>query len=133
MSERKIYDPSRPTQPRGEWVDFSDGRSIYVRGLTAAQYASLKSRAARSPGDPRGGEDPAAAILIQIVLSCYDGEGADARRIYSDLDLDKAGALSFDEFLLVMGAVNRVNGMDATVQELMRDFTTARAERLTSP
>lgn len=130
--ERTIYNPSQPTAPKKEWVEFPDGRSLCVWGLTAAQYATLKERAARSPGDPRGGEDPGVSILIQIVMSCYDGEGPEAKRIYSELDLDKAGQLSFDEFLLVMGAINRVNGMDATVQELTRDFTRARPERITS-
>lgn len=131
--ERQIYDPGRPSAVRKEWVEFPDGRSLCVWGLTAAQYAQLKTRSARHPGDPRGGEDPGVAVLLQIIMSCYDGDEPGAGRIYSDLDLDKAGQLSFDEFLLVMSAVNRVNGMDATLGELMRDFTAARPEPSTSP
>jgi len=131
--ERKVYSSTQPTPVRKEWVELPDGRSICVHGLSTAAYASLKSRCARHPNDPRGGDDPAMLYLVQLALSCYDSDEPDAKRIFGDLDLDKAGLLTFEEAIPVLAAINRVNGLDASLQELQRDFMLARPEPSSSP
>lgn len=111
---------------RQEYVEFSDGTYVWVRGLTTLQWAGLRERSQRR--DPRGGTDETAALLIQIVMSCFEGEEPEAKRVFSDLDLDKAGALPAEQTLAIMAAIQRVNGMAATEQEILRDFTAAQAQ-----
>jgi hypothetical protein len=82
--------------------------------------------------DKRGGSSPGMAVILQIMLSCYDGEGPDARRIFNDADRGAINDMPFRDFTLILEAINRVNGKDATEQELLRDFTQATGAPSTS-
>lgn len=128
----QVYSPAAPTPVRKERVEFPDGRFVYVWGLSASAFASIKMRAARHPSDPRGGDDQSLLILLQIVASCYAGEEPGAARIFSDLDIDKAGNLTMEEMVAVLAAIQRVNGQEAKQQEVMADFLAVTRERTSS-
>jgi hypothetical protein len=122
----QLYSAAAPTPVRVEKVTFPDGRYLWVHGLTTAQFASIQARSQRRPtGMP---EDRSLTILMQIAASCYAGEEPGSARIFSDLDLEKVGMLTLQEMVLIMAAVQRVNGTDATEQEVLRDFLPQRTE-----
>jgi len=124
--EERVYSAAQPTALRKEKVVFPDGRFLWVHGLTTAQFASIQARSERRPqGMPA---DRSLTILMQIAASCYASEETGAARIFSDLDLDKVGSLTLQEMVIIMGAVQRVNGMEATEQEVLRDFLPQRTE-----
>jgi hypothetical protein len=128
------YSPAAPTAVKKEKVVFPDGRFVWVHGLNTATFVSIQARAARQPRDPRlGGQDNSMLTLMQIAASCYKSDEPGAERIFSDLDLDKVGLLTMQEMVLIMMAVQRVNGTDATEQEVLKDFLAPMPEPNFSP
>lgn len=125
--ERKIFRPGAepPAAPRFEWVEFENGCWVCVRGMTAADAIRITERSERPKIDPQGGHSKGRMVQLQIVASCYDGEGPEAKPIFTEADFVAINALSFQDFDRLLGAINRVNGKDATETELLRDFTTA--------
>lgn len=115
-------------KPRTEWVSTSCGR-LCVRAMRMSEYFQLSERSQRPKIDPRGGVDTGEAVLWQIFLSCYQGEGPDDPPTFSADSAEDVRAiysLSTQDGLLILGAINRVNGLDATEAELLRDFTAAK-------
>lgn len=130
MSEHRPFNKQEAGQSRRrfEWVSLDAG-DICIRELTVKETIALTERSSRPSIDPRGGVDPGEAVLWQILLSCYDGEGDDARPIFSDTepaDIRTIYGLRAEEFNRLLMAINRVNGQDATEADLLRDFTAAR-------
>lgn len=123
MSERTIYRPGQPRERRKEWVSI-EGGDLCVWAMTVAESTQILERSER----PDGGSSKGMALVTQILLSCYDGEEPGSKRLFADHDRQCIYDLSFEDFELLMGAINRVNGKDATSQEALRDFTTVREE-----
>ena len=119
---------------RHEWVSLTYG-DVCVRALTVSELLQIQDRAARPKIDPRGGLDPGWSALLQVSLSCYDGEEEEAQPIWpctADLrSLAPIGKLPIADFTKIMEAVQRVNGMDAEEVNILQDFTRA-TEALTS-
>jgi hypothetical protein len=115
-------------QRRCEWVSLTHG-DVCVRALTVSELIHIQDRAARPKVDPRGGIDRGWAILLQISLSCYDGEGPDAKPIWpASLDLKSLGPigrLSATDFNAITQAMERVNGGDPEEAQLLKDFSRA--------
>jgi len=126
MSENR-FDKSRLKQAerRKEKIPLSAG-DLWAWSLTAAEMMQVLEAAQRPKIDPRGGVDQGSAVLWQIVLSCHDGPEADAPLAFTTDDFGLILGLPWDEFRLITQAINRVNGLDPTEAELMRDFTAAR-------
>jgi hypothetical protein len=93
--------------------------------MTAQEAMTLSERAQRPSIDPRGGLDPGESVLWQIILSTFFDDGEEAERVYSETpeDVKAIMDLRFEEFQLLMQAINRVNGRDAREAEVMRDFS----------
>lgn len=118
----QVYSPAQPTPVKKEKVTLPDGRFLYVWGSTTANYIGIRARAARHPADPRGGTDDGIATLGLIAASCYNSDEPGAARIFSDLDLDKVGALTVAEMTEILLAIGRVNGGGEQEQQEIRDF-----------
>jgi hypothetical protein len=107
---------------RKEWISL-DGGDICIWEMRMQDFTLLSEYCTRPPEDPRGGVDQQEALLWQVALCCYDGEGEDAERIWPDarvreiLDMPNA---DFDRLIL---EINRVNGKLARQEEIWRDFT----------
>lgn len=127
--ERRPFDKSAVrVGRRSEWVALDAG-DVCVREMTVQEAMTLTERAARPAIDKRGGMDPTEMVLWQILLSCYVDDSEDAARLFSEndpADIRVIYSLRFEEFGELMGAINRVNGKDATEVDLLRDFTAAR-------
>jgi hypothetical protein len=122
---RKIYQPNfGPPERVREWVDLGDGE-VCVWSMTAAEFIQLTDRATRPAIDPRGGVDTGALVLFQIIFSCYDGDEDNAKRIWGDVDLVSVGSLKQGQVEDLLAAINRVNGKDASSEEITRDFSLA--------
>ncbi len=124
--DRKPYQPRTVRDDlRQECVDMPDGSYIWVRELTVAEMAQILDRSARPSIDPRGGHDQTALMMQQVVCSCYDSDEPGAGRIFSGLDLSGVASMRGEEFERVVAAIQRVNGKDATSEEITRDFLLA--------
>lgn len=110
--------PSRRT----EWVTLPGLGRVCVRELTMAEGIQAMDYATRPPEDPRGGMDTQEAALWQIALACYDGEGEDARPIFPAPKAHLIRNLKMEQFMLLMQAIQRVNGKDAATGELLDGF-----------
>jgi hypothetical protein len=129
MIEHKVYKPGVDLPPRRkEWVDFpSCDSGVWVWEMTVAESAQILQRSARPSVDPRGGHDQSAIIAAQLMVSCYDSDEDGAKRIFGDADFSAIYALPFRDFDVCIQAINRVNGKDATEQEILEAFSTAQA------
>lgn len=105
-----------------EWITLSGG-DICLWALTMEEFSRIHDYSLRPPIDPRGGVDNKEAALWQIALSCYDGDGTDAERLWPDERVSEIKAMPAHDFSDLMVAINRLNGRDATTEEVMRDFT----------
>lgn len=129
---RKILQPNHgPPKREREWISLAGG-DVCVWSMSAAEALQLADRAARPAIDPRGGHDPSALVLFQVIFSCYDGEEDDAKRIWQDVDLVSVGSLSQKDMEAILAAINRVNGKDAATDEVTRDFSIAAEGRSAS-
>jgi hypothetical protein len=100
------------------------GGWVCVWELTVGDMAQILERSTRPSVDPRGGSDPAAVMLYQILLACFEGDEPGAR-VFADSSLPAIGALTVSEMEAVMGAINRTCGKDAQTEELLKGFTPA--------
>jgi hypothetical protein len=107
---------------RKEWVELSFAR-LCVWEMTVLEITQMSSRAARPAIDPRGGVDPQEMLLWNIALSCYDGDGPEASRIFDPdkpADVRAIFALPLLEMHAINQAIARVNGTD---EEAVGDLT----------
>lgn len=127
MSEKR-FDKSRmkQTSHRKERIPLSAG-DLWAWSLSAAEMMQVLDHSQRPGIDPRGGVDQGSAVLWQIVLSCHEGAEESAPLAFTPDDFGLILGLPWEEFRLITQAMNRVNGLDPTEAELMRDFTQARA------
>lgn len=130
MTDEPLFDREKALacEPRTEWVSTSCGR-ICVRAMRMSEYFQLSERSQRPKIDPRGGIDTNEAVLWQILLSCYQGEDPNAPPTFSadsPEDIRAIYSLKTQDGLKILGAINRVNGVDASEGELLRDFSAAR-------
>ncbi|HEY9014960.1 MAG TPA: hypothetical protein VIM84_07850 [Gemmatimonadales bacterium] len=113
---------------RFEWVSLTHG-DVCVRAMTVSELLQIQDRAQRPKIDPRGGLDPGWSALLQVALSCYDGEDEGARPIWPcSLDLKSLspiGRLPIQDFTAIIQAVQRVNGMEGSEVDALADFSRA--------
>src|SRR3712207_4591902 len=88
MEHRPYRKDEAEREPRRcEWVSLTHG-DVCVRAMTVSELLQIQDRAQRPKIDPRGGIDPGWSALLQVALSCYDGEGEDAEPIWpASLDM----------------------------------------------
>jgi hypothetical protein len=110
---------------RREWVTLPRLGRVCVRELLMSEAVQIADYSTRPAEDPRGGTDREESSLWQIAFTSYDGDGPDAKRLFDDHQVHLIRSLTLEEFTLLMQAINRVNGLDATEVELVRDFTGA--------
>lgn len=133
MSEtRVIFKPGvSKTARRIEWVELvpalgdKPAEGVYVWGLATCDSLAIVERATQGGVDKESGIARARAMQIQIMLSCYDSDQPGAKRVFTDADVAPINEGSWQAFEKVVRAINRVNGQDATEQEMMRDFLPA--------
>lgn len=125
MSDTPVYRPgAAKRERRKECVPIADGEfHVWVWSLTLADSTQIIERSARPEIDKRGGHNQSMAIAMQIQLSCYDSDKEDASRIWEDNTRGDIYTLSMADMTALLAAINRVNGQDATEQEILRDFT----------
>jgi hypothetical protein len=127
MSDYRPLDKEqlRTTPRKMEKVGLAAG-DVCVKGLMTADFMTIAEKSRRPAIDPRGGIDEGEAILWQVILSCYASDAEDAPRLFNPDqpgDIQALYRMPQDEFRAILAAINRVNGLDATEAELMRDFS----------
>jgi hypothetical protein len=128
--EHRPYQKEKAEQEprRHEWISLTHG-DVCVRALTVNELLSIQDRAQRPKIDPRGGLDSGWSALLQVSLSCYDGEEEEARPIWPcsiDMkNLAPIGRLPINDFQKIMEAIQRVNGQDPEEVRALEDFTRA--------
>jgi len=130
MSETQVYKPGVVKQERRkEKVAIAGGQfHVWVWGLTLADSTQIIERSARPEIDKRGGHNQGVAVALQIQLSCFDSDKEDACRVWEDNTRHDIYALPMADMTTLIAAINRVNGQDATEQEVLRDFTLVGSE-----
>lgn len=130
----EIFDPEKLKQDRRrrEWITVPGMGRLCVWQLTMAESVLVTEYSTRPAEDPRGGMDREESVLWQIALACYRGDTPDAKRVFDDHQVYLIRNLSVSEFTLIMTAINRVNGIDAQEEEILRDFTPATGARASS-
>ena len=126
--QRRIFSPDQKHDRKKEWVTLPGG-DLCVWAMRMLEFSRVTDLSTRPPEDPRGGRDEKEFILWSIALSCYDGDGDDAQRIWPDDRVRDLWELSATDFDAIWRAVNRVNGTDSTAEERLRDFTAATSGR----
>lgn len=130
MSELPIYRVGVKPARRKEWVVLPEAQArVCVWSMTVAESAQLMDRCTRPDGKPSTGK----VVVLQIMLSCYNGDDDKATHIFSATDEGAVYDLPLHDMEAIIAAINRVNGKDATEQELLRDFTIAREGHTASP
>lgn len=122
MTEEPIFNPRAfreqvNTAWRGEWVRFAGAR-VYVREMAFRDSLFVLEHSQRMAG-PGG---PALSLshmqTWQILVSCYDGAGEEARRIFEVTDIEVIQSLKASEAKQIMDAIERVNSLtDAEVDK----------------
>lgn len=128
MSKTSNY---RMRPRRKEWIELSGG-TLCLWSFRAADVNLIGEYSTRPAEDPRGGIDTLEASIWQIAFACYDGDGPDAKRLWPDLKAYEIRDMPADDWEALVLAINRLNGKDATSQEVMRDFTPAEPEQTSS-
>lgn len=130
QQESRPFDPEA-IELRKERVPTEAG-DLWVWELMAGETALIAEYATRPEIDPRGGMDKGEAMVWYMALSCHHGPEADSPRVWGDADVWKITRLPERVFKPIWRAVNRVNGMGAEEEEVLRDFTTATGARASS-
>lgn len=125
MSENR-FDKSKMARPerRTERIPLSAG-DLWAHELSAREMMQIVERSQRPSIDSRGGVDRGTAVLWQIVLSCRLGPEPGAELAFTPDDFALLMELPWEEFRLLTTTINRVNGLDPTEAEILRDFTQA--------
>lgn len=130
MSDLPVYKVGIKHERRKRWVDLHEiGARVCVWSMTVAESTQILERAAK----PDGKHSTGMVVVLQIMLSCYDGDGADAKSIFQAQDFQPIYDLPLRDMEAIIAAINEVNGKDASEQEVLRDFTAASEERTPSP
>lgn len=127
MSDDPIFSATG-LEPKKEWIRLEGGR-LCLWELTLATASLVYEYSARPSIDPRGGNDKGEAAIWEIALSCYDGEGSDAKRIWPDEKVHEIRSLPERVCGPLLSAINRLNGKDPTEAEIREDFIRATGER----
>lgn len=127
--ETPIFNPKLPRADhrRGEWVELEDGR-LYVREMNARDSLFVLEHSQRPAGPGQGmGLNLGSLQTWQIVVSCYNGEGPEARRIFDITDVEAIQSLRSAEWRKILDAVERVNALSDQEVSDLADFTAAGA------
>lgn len=116
---------------RREWVAVP-GFKVCVWELTMEEDQTILNNSQRPAIDPRGGYDRGEMALWQIALSCYNGDGDNAERIWPDQKAHLIRSLPERIGKPLLIAINRINGEDPEEEEILRDFSQATGARSTS-
>jgi hypothetical protein len=132
--ERSIYRPRTEDDMsrRKEWVDL-DGGSLCVWEMTVRENMTVIERSQRPSRDPRGGLDRSEQMLWQIVMSCFDGDGKNAKLVFSPTDPGPVFRLRMKEYVKIITAIGRVNGADEADLKDLEAFIEARPGASTRP
>jgi hypothetical protein len=130
-TNRKIYDPQARTEAsrRFEWVALDEGE-VCVWEMQVAETLRLVSAAMRPPDFPGNPIDETEAILWQIMLTCFDDEPPQGKRIFADHMAPEVTRLKHHEFRALMQAIGRLNGTgDRNLEGLNAFFARGPDER----
>lgn len=119
-----IFNPkAAATAPRRhEWVRLYAGR-VCVQEMTAADTLFVLERAQRlGAGHGISGTE---IMLWQVVVSCYDGPGPEAKRIFEITDLAVVQGLRNSDWQRLQQAIERVNMLEDAEVAALEDFTAA--------
>jgi hypothetical protein len=119
---RRPINKNRPRQK--EWVSVSIG-DICLWEFRAQEACLIAEYSTRPQEDPRGGTDTTEGSLWTIALACYDGDGPQAKRVWSDREVHEIRDLPAGDWAALLEAINRLHGKDPTAEEITRDFTPA--------
>jgi len=124
-----IFNPKAEWQDRrrSEWVTLDAGRVCVVE-MRASESLFVLEHASR-PGAPQAlAVDGQAVMLWQIVVSCYDGPGPQAKRIFGPEDIPAIQRLRAAEWRRLLDTIERVNALSDTEAQATTDFTAAGAD-----
>ncbi len=129
MSDTPIFDPKVPHESRlrHEWVTIDGGR-LCVREMTAADNLFVLERSTRTGREAADIHIDAGGIqLWQVVVCCYDGPDAKAKRIFDITDVGAIQGLKNRDWRKIQDAIERVNGLADEEVAALQDFTGAGA------
>lgn len=117
------HDQARERPLRHEWVPLEYG-DVCVREMRLPELVQVLEIAARPKIDPRGGVDPGTSAVWQILYSCYESEARDALPVWphNPEGIAEVADLGMETFLILMKAIQRVNGMDDKEVEAFTSF-----------
>lgn len=116
--------PLTADRRRKEWVELEDG-DICCWSLSAGEMLQMRDHAERPAIDPRGGISSSVASVWLVALSAHDGEEESARRIWDDMSLSEIYQLSNEDYLKLIRAAGKVNGISVEEVRALQDFTPA--------
>jgi hypothetical protein len=125
--ERKPYQLDSIPR-RKEWITLPAGE-MCIWEMTCAEVAQMLERSQR-PASFGGGQDEATAMFYEIMLSCYHGDEVGAAPVFPEMA--SVARLRWEDGVAIRAAVQRVNGKDASQEELMRGFSKAPEAQNTS-
>lgn len=134
MTEPPILDPKSLTNTdrrRKEWVTLPGGR-VCIWELTMPDGQWVLDRSLRPREDPRGGRDPVVAGAFEVIASCYDGDGPNAKRLFQEADIALVMGFTHAEFQILDAAIGRVNFLTRDEADELEDFTQATGAPATS-
>lgn len=122
-----LFDPKEPlsTELNHEWVVIGEGkkrRRLCVREMEAGDSFFIEDRLARPGGAPAALSD---RLVWPIVVSCYNGDGPEAERIFGMDNLQVIPKLKVQDIKKILAAIARVNGTEAEEIPRLQDFTGA--------
>ncbi len=119
-----IFNPKLPRADhrRGEWVELDTGR-VYVREMNARDSLFVLEHSQRQGGP--GGLSLSLSHMQtwQIIVSCYDGEAMDAKRIFDITDIEVIQSLRAVEWRRLLDGIERVNALSDQEVTAIEDFT----------
>jgi hypothetical protein len=125
-SEPKLFDIQalENVTYNSEWVTLSQGQ-LCVRELSAADKLFVMERSQR-PTAPGASPtiDAGSVLMWQIIVSCYDGPGKEARRVFEMKDLPLLQQMRGTDWERLIAAIERVNAVADTEVSAREAFTT---------
>lgn len=125
MSDTPIFNPRLPQADhrRGEWVELEGGR-LYVREMSARDSLFVLEHSQRA-GSQGASLNLGNLQTWQIIVSCYNGDGPEAQRIFAITDIEVIQGLRAAEWRKLQDAIERVNALSDQEVSALADFTPA--------
>lgn len=116
-----IFDPNEPTERRKEWVTLSNGKRLCVWEMMAADTLRIIDRSTMQgvAGQISEGD----AIVWKVMYSCFNGEDAQAKPIFTEETVLSVYRLKTIDLHSILAVIAKLSGLDSEVKEARANFT----------